>query len=179
MASLLLNAFMTKLILAGISSSRVKFWQRKDDILLIRRRIWSKQSRFKWEKLVTLVFAWSFLASKVPDWSVFVWACSWLVSFFFSLFLIGQFSSMIGLFSSVLVPNWSVFVCACSWLVELCVACLGPEQKVLAACAGYKWVDELALDLSEAAHRWEELLGQGQVRRDSLQTNNSLFCWKS
>ena len=110
---------------------------------------------------------------------------SWLVSFrlglflvgqfFFSLFLIGQFSSMIGLFSSVLVPNWSVFVCACSWLVELCVACLGPEQKVLAACAGYKWVDELALDLSEAAHRWEELLGQGQVRRDSLQTNNSYF----
>ena len=151
MASLLLNAFMTKLILAGISSSRVKFWQWKDDILLIRHRIWSKQSRFKWKKLVTLVFAWSFLASKV----------------------------LIGLFSSVLVPYGSVFVCACSWLVELCVACLGPEQKVLAACAGYKWVDELALDLSEAAHRWEELLGQGQVRRDSLQTNNSLFCWKS
>ena len=106
MASLLLNAFMTKLILAGISSSRVKFWQWKDDILLIRHRIWSKQSRFKWKKLVTLVFAWSFLASKVPDWSVFVWACSWLVSFFH------------------LVPYWSVFVN--DWSVfRLCLFVIG------------------------------------------------------
>ena len=179
MASLLLNAFMTKLILAGISSSRVKFWQRKDDILLIRHRIWSKQSRFKWKKLVTLVFAWSFLASKVPDWSVFVWACSWLVSFFSACSLLVSFRQWLVCFRLCLFLIGPFFVCACSWLVELCVACLGPEQKVLAACAGYKWVDELALDLSEAAHRWEELLGQGQVRRDSLQTNNSLFCWKS
>ena len=112
MASLLLNAFMTKLILAGISSSRVKFWQWKDDILLIRHRIWSKQSRFKWKKLVTLVFAWSFLESKVPDWSVFVWACSWLVSFF------------------QLVPYWSVFVN--DWSVfRLCLFLIGPFLSVL------------------------------------------------
>ena len=116
MASLLLNAFMTKLILAGISSSRVKFWQWKDDILLIRHRIWSKQSRFKWKKLVTLVFAWSFLESKVPDWSVFVWACSWLVSFFSACSLLVSFRQwlvcfrlclfLIGPFLSVLVRDW-------------------------------------------------------------------------